>query len=98
MANLTLLSLILSNLTLIGLILNFTGSAMLVCNTLANFGKPKSHVLIMYPDDDRKREIIRYDHTKKGLKEVKILKEEIKLAVSLVLLCSGFFLQILGFF
>jgi len=86
------------NLTLIGLILSFSGSAYLVYNTLTNFGKLNSFVQIMYPDDEQKRKVFRYDRTKKGLKEVKISKEEIKLVISLFLLSLGFFLQILDYF
>jgi len=84
-------------LTLIGLILSFAGSFYLAYDALVNFGRPKSYMQIMYPDDEQKRKIFRYDYTKKGPKEVKISREEKKLAISLSLLSLGFLLQILDF-
>ncbi len=85
-------------LTLIGLILSFGGSFYFAFDTLINFGKPKSFQIIEYPDDEQRRRVYRYDQTKKGLKEVKISKEEKKLFVFLVLLGLGFLLQLLDFF
>jgi len=85
-------------LTLIGLIFSSIGSAYLVYDTLVNFGKPKSFVQIMYPYDNEKRQVFRYDPAKKGVKTVKITKEEIKLAFSLGLLSLGFLFQIAGLF
>lgn len=84
-------------LTLIGLILSFCGSTYLVYDTLINFDKQKSFVQVMYPDNEKRREVFRYDYTKKGLKEVKYTKDEIKLVISLSLLSLGFLLQILDF-
>ena len=84
-------------LTLIGLILSFLGSVKLIYDALTNFGKLGSFVQIMYPEDKERRKVFRYDHTNKGVEEVKITKLEKQLISSLLLLSLGFLLQILDF-
>ncbi|MFA5855774.1 MAG: hypothetical protein WC867_00310 [Candidatus Pacearchaeota archaeon] len=85
-------------LTLIGLILNFIGSAYLVYDNLTTFGKPKSVTSIIYHEESKPPECIRYKRLKGGwLKQVKITPEEIKLIISFSLISLGFLLQILDF-
>ncbi len=80
-------------LTLIGLVLSFLGSILLIFDTLVNYTKGKSRIMIEYPDTPEKRKVYRYNSKHK---QVKITKEEILLITSLSLISLGFLLQILG--
>lgn len=81
-------------LTLIGLILSFIGSILLIFDTLINYTKGKSRIMIEYPDTPEKRKVYRYNSEHK---QVKITREEILLIVSISLIGLGFLLQILDF-
>ena len=81
-------------LTLIGLILSFIGSILLIFDTLINYTKGKSRVMIEYPYVPEKRKVYRYNSEHK---QVKITREEILLIISLSLISFGFLLQILDF-
>lgn len=84
-------------LTFLGLILSFVGSTILVYDALKNISKPGSVYLPNNKELGWKSK--KYERDSKGfLNEVKFTKEEINLAVSLVLLSAGFLLQILDFF
>lgn len=82
------------NLTLIGLILSFCGSILLIFDTLINYTKGKSRIMIEYPNTPEKRKVYRYNHKHK---QVKITREEILLIISLSLIGFGFLIQILDF-
>ena|SRR3989338_3902480 len=82
-------------LTLIGLIISFGVSFYLMYDTLINFGKPSS-ILIPFIKRGKANEYVRLEREKDwGFRRVKITKEEIKLIISLFLLCYGFLLQLL---
>jgi hypothetical protein len=84
-------------LTLIGLVLSFSGSLLLIIDSITSFGKPKTiFIPSKYNKDGMSIEYTRLQQIAGGYKEVKISKEELIIIISLFLL-GGFLLQILDF-
>ena len=85
-------------LTLIGLVLNFLGSIILVCDTLINFGKIRTFTYTTNPWGDERVEVVKSIKTKQGYEDIKGRGAEEKILIlSLTFICLGFFLQLLEF-
>lgn len=78
-------------LTLIGLIVSFVGAFTIIIETISGgYIRPKIYYFVL-------RGIYEYDINDKPVK-IKLMPKEIRILIWIVLICVGFFLQILAFF